>query len=196
MSQEKKHHPAPVIILGVTGSIAAHKSADIASTLVKAGATVHAVLTRHATDFVTPLTLQTLTRNPVTTSLADERQSWHPSHITLADSAHLLLIAPATANTIAKLAHGLADDPLTSIALATTAPLLIAPAMNGHMWSHPATTANTATLRSRGAHFIGPAQGLLACGYQGIGRLWDPADIASRALQLASTPQKNPPHNQ
>jgi phosphopantothenoylcysteine decarboxylase len=182
MSQEKN----PTIVLGVTGSIAAHKAAEIASTLVKAGATVHAVLTRHAADFITPLTLQTLTRNPVTTSLADERHSWHPSHITLADSADLLLVAPATANTIAKLAHGLADDPLTSIALATTAPLLLAPAMNGHMWSHPATTANVATLQARGAHLIGPAEGLLACGYQGLGRLWDPAEIASRALLLAS----------
>lgn len=172
------------IILGVTGSIAAYKAADLASKLVKRGHTLHVVMTAAATQFITPLTLQTLSRNPVLTSVFDESQSWRPGHIDLADRAHLILIAPATANTIAALAHGFAHDPLTEIALATEAPLLIAPAMNGKMWKHPATQANTALLQSRGVHFIGPEQGILACGYEGLGRLWNIDTIVERAEQL------------
>jgi phosphopantothenoylcysteine synthetase/decarboxylase len=178
------------IILGVTGSIAAYKAADLTSLLVKAGCNVSAVLTTHATGFITPLTLQTLSRNPVTTGLFDEKESWHPGHIALADAADLLLIAPASANILAKLAHGIADDPLSTIALATRAPLLLAPAMNGHMWTHPATQANVATLSKRGANFIGPAQGLLACGYEGLGKLWDVAAIANAALVLVANLDK------
>lgn len=173
------------IVLGVTGSIAAYKAAELTSLLTKAGREVFVVMTRHATEFVAPLTFQTLSRNAVTTGIFDEKESWHPGHIALADRADLLLIAPATANVIAKLAHGIADDALTSIALACQAPLLIAPAMNGKMWEHPATRENVAALRSRGAEFIGPEAGLLACGYEGIGRLWDVADIASQALRLS-----------
>ena len=173
---------APVIILGVTGSIAAYKAADLASQLVKGGAEVHVVMTAHATDFITPLTMQTLSRNPVVTSSADAQMNWKPGHIDLADRATLLLIAPATANVIAELAHGLARHPLTEIALATHAPLLIAPAMNGKMWQHPATQANVALLKSRGAEFIGPDAGILACGYEGLGRLAVVAEIAERAL--------------
>jgi len=172
------------ILLGVTGSIAAYKAADLTSRLTKSGCDVCVVMTTHATEFVAPLTFQTLSRHPVTTGIFDEKQSWHPGHIALADRADLLLIAPATANVIAKLAHGIADDALTSIALASLAPLLIAPAMNGKMWQHPATQENVATLTSRGAEFIGPEEGLLACGYEGIGRLWDPAEIARRALAI------------
>lgn len=160
------------VILGITGSIAAYKSADLASRLRKHGHTVFAVMTRSATEFITPLTLQTLTRNPVSIHVFDEKQTWHPGHIDLADRADLLLIAPATANILAKLAHGIADDALTSIALATRAPLMIAPAMNGKMWEHPATVENVATLTRRGAQFIGPEAGMLACGYEGLGRLW------------------------
>jgi phosphopantothenoylcysteine synthetase/decarboxylase len=141
-------------------------------------------MTRAATEFIAPLTFQTLSRNPVTTSVFDEKQSWHPGHIALADRANLLLIAPATANLVAKLAHGIADDALTSIALATPAPLLVAPAMNGKMWLHPATQENTARLRARGVEFIGPEEGLLACGYEGIGRLWNIEDIAARAEKI------------
>ena len=173
---------APVIILGVTGSIAAYKAADLASQLVKGGAEVHVVMSQHATDFITPLTMQTLSRNPVVTSAWDAQTNWKPGHIDLADLADLLLIAPATANVIAELAHGLAGNPLTEIALATHAPLLIAPAMNGKMWEHPATQANVALLKKRGAEFIGPDAGILACGYEGLGRLAAVADIASRAL--------------
>ena len=171
------------IILGVTASIAAYKAADIASKLTKQDRSVHVVMTAGAAQFITPLTLQTLSRHPVTTNIFDEKASWHPGHIELADSADLLLIAPATADIIAKLAHGFADDALTAIALATAAPLLLAPAMNGKMWLHPATVANVETLRRRGADFIGPEEGMLACGYEGIGRLWPVDEIVAKALE-------------
>jgi phosphopantothenoylcysteine synthetase/decarboxylase len=141
-------------------------------------------MTRSATEFVAPLTFQTLSRNPVTTGIFDEKESWHPGHIALADNADLLLIAPATANLIAKLACGIADDALTSIALATRAPLVIAPAMNGKMWLHPATQENVERLKSRGALFIGPGEGLLACGYEGTGRLWEVAGIVEEVKKI------------
>ena len=161
------------IVLGISGSIAAYKAAELASQLVKQGHTVHAVMTRAATEFITPLTLQTLTRQPVLVSLEDEKHSWKPGHIELADQAGLLLVAPATANVIAEFANGLAPDPLTSIylALPRTTPVLIAPAMNGKMWDHPATRRNVARLKEDGCRFIGPAEGSLACGYEGLGRL-------------------------
>lgn len=172
-----------VVILGITASIAAYKAADIASQLTKQDCSVHVVLTKGAVEFVTPLTLQTLSRNPVTTNIFDEKETWNPGHIELADKADLLLIAPATADIIAKLAHGFADDSLTAIALATKAPLLIAPAMNGKMWLHPATVANVEVLRQRGADFIGPEEGMLACGYEGFGRLWPVDEIVARAMR-------------
>jgi len=168
------------IVLGVTGSIAAYKAADLTSRLVKLGYDLRVVMTRNAAEFVTPLTFQTLSRNPVTLSVFDEKESWHPGHIDLADRASLLLVAPATANVIAKLACGIADDALTSIALAVAAPVLIAPAMNGKMWLHPSTQDNVGRLRARGVEFIGPEEGLLACGYEGIGRLWSVEEIAAR----------------
>ncbi len=176
------------VVLGVTGSIAAYKAAELASLLVKQGHDVFVVMTKDATEFITPLTLQTLSKNPVTTSFYDEKQSWHPGHIALADRAHLLLIAPATAQVIAELAHGLAAHPLAAIALATRAPILLAPAMNGKMWEHPATKENVATLGGRGVEFIGPEAGLLACGYEGIGRLWKVEEIAFRAEFLLARP--------
>jgi len=175
---------ARTIVVGVTGSIAAFKSADLVSKLVKRGHEIHVVMTASAKQFITPLTLQTLSRNPVLSSVFDEKDSWRPGHIDLADRANLLLIAPATANTIAALAHGLAHDALTEIALAVECPVLIAPAMNGKMWKHPATQANVALLQSRGAHFIGPEEGLLACGYEGLGRLWNIDEVITRAEQL------------
>jgi len=180
MSASKK------IILGVTGSIAAHKAADLASQLTKAKCDVRVVMTADAQRFITPLPFKTLTRNAVVTNLYDEDEGWKPTHIDLADAADLLLIAPATANIIAKLAHGLADDALTCIALALNpkAKILIAPAMNGKMWRHPATQANVKVLKSRGVEFIGPAEGLLSCGYEGIGRLWPVGKIAARVLKL------------
>lgn len=161
------------IILGVTGSIAAHKAVDVCSLLVKAGANVNVVMTRDAQEFITPLPFKTLSRNPVITSLYDEEEGWRPAHIRLADEADLILVAPATANTLAKLAQGQADDALGCIALAANpeAKLLLAPALNGKMWEHPATQSNVALLKERGAQLIGPAAGDLACGYEGLGRL-------------------------
>lgn len=175
------------IILGVTGSIAAYKAVDLASLLTKAGCSVRVVMTADAQKFITPLCFKTLSRNPVVTNLYDESEGWKPAHIELADDADVLLIAPATANAIAKLAHGIADDALTCIALAlnTNARLVVAPAMNGKMWLHPATQANVATLKSRGAVLLGPEEGMLSCGYEGIGRLWPVAEIAPRVLELA-----------
>lgn len=172
------------VILGITGSIAAYKAADLASLLVKGGFEVHVVMTASAQRFIAPLTLQTLSKNPVTTDIFDEQEGWCPGHIELADRADLLLIAPATAAALARLANGLADDALTCIALATRAPLLIAPAMNGKMWSHPATERNTELLRERGAVFVGPDEGLLACGYEGAGRLCPVETIAARVLEM------------
>src|SRR4051795_2355951 len=172
---------AKSIVLGVAGSIAAYKSAELASLLVKQGHNVFVVMTHDATEFITPLTLQTLSKNPVMTSFYDEKENWRPGHIDLADRANLLLVAPATANVIAELAHGLAGHPLAAIALATRAQILIAPAMNGKMWEHAATQKNVETLKARGVEFIGPEEGMLACGYEGVGRLWKVDDIAFRA---------------
>ena len=170
------------IILGITGSIAAYKAADLVSQLVKQGHEVHAVMTRAATEFITPLTLQTLTRNPVVVSLEDEKQSWKPGHIELADQADLLLVAPATANVLGEFAHGLAPDPLSSLylALPRATPVLIAPARTGKMWLHPATQRNVAQLVHDGCQFVGPAEGGLACGYEGIGRLAPVEEILAR----------------
>src|SRR2546422_96903 len=174
------------IVLGVTGSIAAHKAVDLASLLVKQGCEVHVVMTADALKFITPLPFKTLSRHPVVTDLYDEEEGWRPTHIRLADEANLLLVAPATANVIARLANGIADGALTCIALALNpqAKVLIAPAMNGKMWLHPATQQNVATLKSRGVEFIGPEEGMLSCGYEGLGRLWPVEKIASRALEL------------
>ncbi|MCB1063797.1 MAG: phosphopantothenoylcysteine decarboxylase [Verrucomicrobiae bacterium] len=180
---------APNVVLGVSGSIAAYRAADIASQLTKRGCEVHVVMTHDAQEFITPLTLQVLSKHPVTTSLYDEKQSWHPGHIELADNADLLLVAPATANVVAKFALGIADDTLSAIALATRAPILVAPAMNGKMWTHPATEQNAATLRSRGVEFIGPEEGLLACGYEGIGRLWPVGGIVEKAMAMLAEKQ-------
>jgi len=173
------------IVLGVTGSIAAYKSAETVSQLRKAGHDVFVIMTRRATEFITPLTLATLSRHPVLCDLSEENAGeWRPGHIELADRADLLLIAPASANTMARLAHGFADDALGAVALATRAPLLIAPAMNGKMWDHPATRMNAETLRNRGAAFVGPAEGMLACGYEGLGRLAEISEITARAEKI------------
>ena len=174
------------IVLGVTGSIAAYKAADLASKLAKAGCDVHVVLTSDAQQFITPLPFKTLSRNPVVTGLYDEQDGWKPMHVKLAVEADLLLVAPATANTIAKLALGLADDALSCISLALNpeARALIAPAMNGKMWLHPATQAHVATLKSRKVEFIGPEEGMLSCGYEGLGRLFEVEKIVNRALEL------------
>ena len=189
-----KKNNSKVIVVGVTGSIAAYKAAEIVSQLRQRGHTIFVVMTPGAKNFITPLTLQTLSRNPVLENLSeekitgesffefqDEEKSCFPcGHIELADRADLRLIAPATASAIARLAHGFADDALSAVALATRAPLLIAPAMNGKMWEHPATCENVERLRLRGVEFIGPASGMLACGYEGSGRLIESSAIVER----------------
>jgi phosphopantothenoylcysteine synthetase/decarboxylase len=183
---------APVVILGVSGSIAAYKAADLTSKMVKRGWEVHVAMTRGAQEFITPLTLLTLSRNPVLTSPFEDAPTWKPGHIDLADRAHLLVIAPATANLLAELAHGSAGNAISEIYLATRAPVLIAPAMNGKMWEHPAVQANVAILKTNGAHFIGPEDdGMLACGYKGSGRLWEVEGIVERAGELLTRQRVN-----
>lgn len=175
------------IVLGITGSIAAYKAADLTSLLTKQGHEVHCVLTRAATEFITPLTLQVLSRQPVLVSLEDEKNSWKPGHIELADQADLFVVAPASADSLAHFALGLAPDPLSSIylALPRTTPVLLAPAMNGKMWEHPATRRNVAQLQADGARFHGPeAEGMLACGYEGQGRLSPVDDLADEITRL------------
>src|SRR5437660_4144239 len=184
MARNQKAKDQKTIVLGVTGSIAAYKSAELAGLLVKQSHNVFVVMTRDAVEFITPLTLQTLSKNPVATSFFDEKENWRPGHIELADRASLLLIAPATANVIAELAHGLAGHPLAAIALATRAQILIAPAMNGKMWEHPATQKNVSTLKKRAVEFIGPDAGLLSCGYEGMGRLEAVEQIGQRVIEL------------
>ncbi len=172
------------IVLGVSGSIAAYKAADLTSQLTKHGYDVRVVMTKDACEFITPLTLQVLSRHPVTADLYDEKSDWHPGHIELADAADLFLVAPATANVLAKFANGIADDALSAIHLATRAPLLVAPAMNGKMWDHPATLRNREVLTVRGAQWIGPEEGMLACGYEGAGRLWPVEGIVDACVKI------------
>ncbi|MFQ5613122.1 MAG: bifunctional phosphopantothenoylcysteine decarboxylase/phosphopantothenate--cysteine ligase CoaBC [Anaerolineae bacterium] len=169
------------VILGVTGGIAAYKSAALCSQLVKAGAQVDGVLTEAARRFITPLTFQALTHRRVYTSVFDLPAGENIPHIALADAADLLIIAPATGNTLAKLANGLADNLLTAIALATPAPLLLAPAMETDMWRHPATQRNVKDLIDWGATVVGPASGRLASGAVGEGRMAEPDEIVEWA---------------
>lgn len=175
------------IVLGITGSIAAYKAADLTSQLIKLGHEVHCVMTKAATEFITPLTLQVLSRHPVLISLDDEKNSWKPGHIQLADNADLFLVAPACADTLGQFANGISPDPLSSIylALPPETPKLIAPAMNGKMWQHPATQRNLTQLKEDGIQFIDPAEGDLACGYQGTGRLAELEDILSAVSKLS-----------
>ncbi|MEJ6569317.1 MAG: phosphopantothenoylcysteine decarboxylase [Akkermansiaceae bacterium] len=175
------------IVLGITGSIAAYKAADLTSQLTKLGHEVHCVMTKAATEFITTLTLQVLSRNPVLVSLEDEKNSWKPGHIELADNANLFLVAPACADTLGQFANGISPDPLSTIylALPRETPTLIAPAMNGKMWHHPATQRNLAQLKEDGVRFIDPAEGDLACGYQGTGRLAEIEDILDAVKALS-----------
>ncbi len=172
------------VLLGVSGGIAAYKSAELVRQLRTLGANVRVVMTRGAREFITPLTLQALSGNPVHTELLDEEAELGMGHIELARWADLVLIAPTTADLIARLAQGRADDLLTTLVLATPAPVLVAPAMNQEMWRDPANTANIATLESRGVRRIGPADGEQACGDIGPGRMAEPADIAAAAAGL------------
>jgi phosphopantothenoylcysteine decarboxylase/phosphopantothenate--cysteine ligase len=165
------------ILLGVTGSIAGYKAADLASKLRQAGAEVDVILTPAAQQFITPLTFQSVTGRRAYTDADLWGDAGHVLHIGLAEAADLMVIAPLTANTLAKLAHGLADTLLTVTALANRAPLLIAPAMDGGMWEHPATRGNLETLRERGVLVVGPASGHLASGLAGAGRMAEPAEL-------------------
>ena len=172
------------VVLGVTGGIAAYKAAELLRLLVKAGAEVHVIMTSSAQEFVAPLTFQTLSGNPVHTELFNIIQEQEIGHISLADRADLLLVAPATANLIGKVANGIADDLLTTTLMATKAKVLFAPAMNSNMWENPLYRKNQATLEAHGCHFIAPAYGELACGWQGQGKLPDPQDIFLAAQAL------------
>ena len=180
--------PSPVrnkrIVLGVTGSIASYKAADLASKLVQSGALVDTVLTKSATEFVSELTFKSLTHREVYTNLYSTDSSLSINHVALAESADLIIVAPATANTIAKIANGISDDVLTTTILATTAPIIIAPAMDANMFDNPATEANVSTLIARGIFIAGPAEGRLASGLVGRGRMIEPFDIISAANML------------
>lgn len=174
------------IVLGITGGIAAYKVPELTRMLLKQKARVTAVMTRNAQRFVSPLALEVLTARPVVTDLFEVERPGQISHVETADRARLLLIAPATANIIAKLAHGIADDALSTLALACRAPVLIAPAMNVNMWEHPATQANVKILKERGIYFVGPTAGELACGWEGKGRLSELDDVVEEAALVLS----------
>lgn len=172
------------VILGVGGGIAAYKSAELVRLLTRAGATVHVIMTAAAQQFITPLTLQALSGHPVGTELFDLTRESQISHIALADQADLLLVAPATADLLARLALGLGDDLLTTVALACRARVLLAPAMNVNMWEHPQVQEHLQRLRQRGAQVVGPEAGELACGWVGAGRLAEPQAICAAATAL------------
>jgi phosphopantothenoylcysteine decarboxylase/phosphopantothenate--cysteine ligase len=172
----------PVVVVGITGCIAAYKACEVVRELQKRDVDVWAVMTANATRFVTPLTLETLTHHPVFTDQFVLGEGSDIRHVSLADSADLLLVAPATANTLAKFAQGIADDALSTLFTAVTAPVLVAPAMNVNMFRHPAVLENLATLRSRGVGVVEPGSGYLACGWLGEGRLAETSDIVEAAM--------------
>jgi phosphopantothenoylcysteine synthetase/decarboxylase len=159
------------VVVGISGSIAAYKSADLVSELRRAGAEVFVVMTEAATRFISSLTMGTLSRNPVLTSMWQDERGWQPGHIELADRADMLLVAPATANQIGNFANGCAPDALSSIYLATEATIIMVPAMNGKMYLHPATQGNLVKLRQLGVRIVEPEEGELACGYEGTGKM-------------------------
>ena len=184
MPLEGKH-----VVLGVTGGIAAYKACELTSRLRKAGAQVHVIMTENACRFVAPLTFETLSNHPVVTDTFARPDTWEVEHIALAKRADVFVIAPATANILAKMAHGIADDMLSTTVLATRAPVLAAPAMNTGMWDHPATRENVETLKRRGVHFIGPEGGFLACGDTGAGRMSEPEAIFAAIEEVLSPRQ-------
>lgn len=170
------------VVLGVAGGVAIHKSLDLASQLVKRGTTIRVVMTENAIKMIQPLQFQVISRQPVLTDLFSLSNDWKPPHIDLADRADLLAIVPATANIIGKIANGIADDALSTMAISVHCPILVAPAMNGHMFQHPAVQENMQKLKQRGLTFVEPASGMLACGYEGIGRL-NEVDIILSAIE-------------
>jgi len=173
------------IVLGIGGGIAAYKCCELVRLLVKEGADVHCVLTKAGAQFVTPLTLQTLSKNPVHTDMFNLIQEKEIGHISLADRADLVLVAPATADLIAKVSCGICDDLLTTVICATRAPVVFAPSMNVNMWENSITKENVAKLRKHGYQIIEPVSGDLACGYEGQGRLPEPADIISKLKSIS-----------
>ena len=172
------------ILLGVTGSIAAYKAVELVRLFVRNGDDVTVVMTPAACEFVKPLTFQTLSRNPVFVDQFAPPVSWKPEHISLAESVDLAVVAPATANTIAKMRYGLADNLLTATLLATRAPVVIAPAMNTGMWESPVTQENIAALKTRGIEVVEPVDGELACGVKGKGRMMDPEGIWEKCVNM------------
>jgi phosphopantothenoylcysteine decarboxylase/phosphopantothenate--cysteine ligase len=172
------------VVLGVSGGIACYKAVELVRLMVKDGFAVRVIMTHGAREFVTPLTFQTLSGNPVATDTFDLTQESEIGHIALADSADIFVIAPATANVIGKIAAGIADDLLTTVLMATKAPVLIAPAMNIHMYENPILQENIRKLRRVGYHFIEPAEGFLACGYEGKGRLPEPETILDEVRRV------------
>ncbi|HZS46018.1 MAG TPA: bifunctional phosphopantothenoylcysteine decarboxylase/phosphopantothenate--cysteine ligase CoaBC, partial [Blastocatellia bacterium] len=180
------------IALGVTGCIGAYKAAEILRGLQQRGASVRVAMTRHACEFVQPLTFQALSGEAVITDMFAAREQSDIQHITIAQEIDLLLVAPATANILAKFANGIADDFLTTLYISTPAPMLVAPAMNVEMWNHPATQANVATLRNRGVSFVDPEAGYLACGMEGSGRLAEVDRIVESALNIVIARREEP----
>ena len=178
------------IVLGVTGGIAAYKACELTSRLRKAGAQVYVIMTKHACEFVAPLTFETLSNHPTVTDTFARPDTWEVEHIALAKRADVFVIAPATANILAKMAHGIADDMLSTTVLATKAPVLVAPAMNTGMWENIATQDNVKLLRQRGIRFIGPEGGFLACGDTGAGRMSEPSEIYE-AIENIMNPKRD-----
>ena len=178
------------IVLGVTGGIAAYKAAEVVSRLRKMGASVHVIMTENARQFIAPLTLETLSGNPVVYDTFERPATWEVEHIALAKRAEVFVIAPATANILAKMACGIADDMLSTTVLATKAPVLVAPAMNTGMWTAPVTRQNVETLRQRGVGLVGPEAGFLACGDEGSGRMSEPAAIVE-AIEAILCPRRD-----
>ena len=177
------------IVLGVTGGIAAYKSAEIVSRLRHSGANVHVIMTRNATEFIAPLTFQTLSANQVVTDTFEAPEYWNVEHVALAKLADIFVVAPATANILAKMASGIADDMLSTTLLATKAQILVAPAMNTGMWTAPATQNNVKVLKERGVRMIGPESGMLACGDEGAGRMSEPETIVGEICRILSRKQ-------
>jgi phosphopantothenoylcysteine decarboxylase/phosphopantothenate--cysteine ligase len=177
------------IVLGVTGGIAAYKAVEIVSRLRKLNAAVQVIMTASAAHFVTPLTFREMSGNPVVVSMWEESQQWNVEHIALATMADAFLIAPATANIIGKIASGIADDMLSTTVMATTAPVIFAPAMNTQMFCNPIVQKNITSLKALGYHFMEPASGVLACGTEGVGRLPEPCDIVNFVVRLFAVQQ-------
>jgi len=178
MTKQKK------IVLGVTGGIACYKACEILRLLTKSGHDVNVMMSTGAQKFVTPLTFQTLSGHSVATDLFNLTQESEIGHITLADSADLILIAPATANILAKAAHGICDDLISTVLLATKAPIVFAPSMNVNMYENPITQENISTLKKQGRHIVDPDKGELACGWEGKGRLAEPESIVAEVARI------------